>query len=296
MNRALIISFLLIFCAAASALAIVDSNSTTNTSNPNDGSPWGNVGTVNGSSGVYLGSGWVLTANHVGAGNITFDIGSFTYDGTSVRLINPSDSSQTDLVLFHLTTTPNLPSLTLASSTPIATSAVDLMGYGRIRGSAQQNYVTTSGTYVGFDWSSSGAKSWGTNRIDSGGVFTQQDLGNGTLQVFSTTFDQSGVLRTTDESQAAVNDSGGAVFYDDSVKGWELAGIVDAIGTLTNQPANTAVYGDRTDAADIATYRSQIVSVVPEPSACFLLIAGAGGFFGVKTARKKSRRRKIRCV
>src|SRR2546426_10430498 len=107
---------ILLLFLAAKAYAVVDANSTTNTSNPNDGSPWANVGSVNGASGIYIGNGWVLTASHVGAGTITFDIGTFAADGQTIRLTD--NDSSTDLLLFHLTLTPNLSALTLSASTP----------------------------------------------------------------------------------------------------------------------------------------------------------------------------------
>jgi hypothetical protein len=273
----------ILLCFFATRLfAIIDANSPTNTSDPGDGSPWGNVGHVNGASGIYIGDGWVLTANHVGAGTITFDIGTFTADGQTVRLQNP-DNSATDMLLFHLTLTPSLSALTLSSSTPGISSLVDMEGFGYIAGSAQKTYSTPSGTYTGFDWSGSQSKGWGTNRIQSG-VSTQVDLGNGALQVFSVNFSQT--LQTANEGQAATGDSGGAIFFKNGTT-WELAGMIDAIGTLTDQPANTAVYGDFTNAADIATYRSQIVSAVPEPATSALLVFGGGAIFFAALKKRK---------
>jgi hypothetical protein len=272
----------ILLCFFATKLfAIVDANSQTNTSDPADGSPWGNVGSVNSASGIYIGNGWVLTANHVGAGTITFDIGTFTADGQTVRLKNPNNSS-TDMLLFHLTLTPNLSSLTLSSSTPGINSLVDMEGFGYIAGSAEKTY--TPSNYIGFDWGSQ-SKSWGTNAIQSG-VSTQASLGNGAVQVFSLDFSQTG--QTANEGQVADGDSGGAIFFKNGAT-WELAGMIDAKGTLTNpnQPANTAVYGDFTNAADIATYRSQIVSAVPEPATSALLVFGGGAIFFAALKKRK---------
>ncbi|HXV37507.1 MAG TPA: hypothetical protein VEC18_10175, partial [Myxococcota bacterium] len=44
-----------------------------NTSAPADDPGWAHVGTRNNLSVVYLGRRWVLTANHVGVGNVTID-------------------------------------------------------------------------------------------------------------------------------------------------------------------------------------------------------------------------------
>ncbi|MDP9290943.1 MAG: PEP-CTERM sorting domain-containing protein [Verrucomicrobiota bacterium] len=278
------ISAILLFFAAT-AFAVVDANSTTNTSDPNDGSPWANVGSVNGASGEYLGNGWVLTAYHVGAGTITFDSGAFAWDGQQIRLTN-ADNTRTDLLLFHLTIAPNLAALSLSSSTPTAGSIVDMEGYGRIRGSDEKTYSTASGTYMGFDWSAAGAKSWGTNTIDSGGV-TTINQGFGPVHVFSMDFSKT--PQTLNEGEGALGDSGGAVFSFNGTT-LELAGMMDAIGTFPNQPANTAVYGNETYAADITYYRNQIATVtgIPEPSTIWMLALGSTAL-GL-AARSKRRR------
>jgi secreted trypsin-like serine protease len=111
-------------------------------------------------------------------------------------------------------------------------------------------------------------------------------LGNGALQVFSVNFSQT--FQTANEGQAATGDSGGAIFFKNGTT-WELAGMIDAIGTLTDQPGSTAVYGDFTNAADIATYRSQIVSVsnVPEPGPSALLVLGGGAIFFAALKKRK---------
>lgn len=272
-----LLAFVLLTFSGVRALAVVDSSSTTNTSNPGDGSPWGNVGTVNGSTGEYLGNGWVLTAYHVGSGSITFDIGTFAADGQSVRLKN-ADNSNADLLLFHLTLTPSLPSLALSSATPVAGSAVDMMGFGRIRGSSEKNYTWTGHTGNGFDWSAGGQKSFGTNTIAAGGLVTVND-GFGINESFVTDFTQSTPgPATAHEAQAALNDSGGAIFFKNGST-WELSGIMyaidDTIGGSNGQPGSIAVYGNVTYSADIASYRSQINAAIPEPSEWALLAVGA---------------------
>ena len=250
--------FLLIFVMAwcghrFSASAIVDASSRTNTSAPPDGSPWASIGQVNGSSGVYLGAGWVLTAAHVGANDANFGGTVFRWDGTSLRLTN-ADGSVTDMVMFHLRTLPPLPRMSLATATPAASSQVTLIGCGSIAGSAQTNI----GTYTGFYWSVNGLKSWGNNKVDPGGTrIINAGLGN--VTTFRPTFSSS--LQTSDEGQAAGGDSGGGVFQKNGST-WQLVGMLDAIGNLANQPSYTAVYNDLTYSADIATYRAQIVSTI----------------------------------
>ena len=272
----------LLACSVVRTLAVVDASSTTNTSNPGDGSPWGNVGTVNGSTGEYLANGWVLTAYHVGSGSITFDIGTFAADGQSVRLKN-TDNSNADLLLFHLTLTPGLPSLVLSSATPAAGAAVDMIGFGRIRGSSEKTYNWTDSFSVpqtgnGFDWSANGQKSYGTNTIAAGGLVTVND-GFGINESFVTDFTRSTPgPATAHEAQAALHDSGGAIFFKNGST-WELSGIMyaidDTIGGSNGQPGSIAVYDNVTYSADIASYRSQINAAIPEPSEWALLAVGA---------------------
>jgi hypothetical protein len=232
----------------------VDASSAANTNAPPDGSPWASVGTVNGASGIYLGAGWVLTAGHVGAGNLNLDSGPFIYDGNSQRLTN-SDGTVTDMVMFHLSRLPNLPKLLLTSTTPAANSQVDMIAYGKIAGSAQSNI----GSYTGFYWSTDGYKSWGNNKVNAG--LTTTDAGFGSVTLFSTDFVMPSHLTTSDPAQAAAGDSGGGVFQK-SGSNWELAGMIDLMGPTPGQTNGTAVYGDMTFAVDIATYRNEIVAIL----------------------------------
>ena len=59
---------------------------------PLDDPGWANVGTRGNLSVIYLGNGWVLTANHVGSGAVIFE--GQVYDeivGSRVRFQNPDD-------------------------------------------------------------------------------------------------------------------------------------------------------------------------------------------------------------
>ena len=62
---------------------------TGNTNAPADDPGWANVGVLGIGNGVYLGDRWVLTAAHVGAGEIV--LAGTTYaaeDGSAVQLTN----------------------------------------------------------------------------------------------------------------------------------------------------------------------------------------------------------------
>lgn len=244
---------------SARAYSVVDANSQSNTNPPPDGAPWSNVGSVNGASGIYLGSSWMLTAAHVGPGGVNLSGLFFPFDGTAYRLTN-SNGSATDMLLFHLGTTPTLSGVTLAASTPAALSQVDMIGFGHIAGSSQ----TTFGSYTGFNWSVNTFKSWGNNKINSGGV-TTINAGAGDISVFTTDFTSpttsGSTAQTSHEAEASTGDSGGGVFRLNGAQ-WELVGMLDAIGNLASQPASTAVYGDFTYCGNIPSYRSQILSLM----------------------------------
>ncbi len=236
-----------------SALAVVDANSAANTNAPTDGAPWSNVLEVNGASAVYIANGWVLTANHVGVADVLIGNTVYAHDGNSIRLTN-ANGTVTDLLLFHLAPVPPLAPVALVSSTPAASTAVDMIGYGLIAGSAQ----TSISGYTGFYWSQRAAQSWGNNKVDPGGA-VNIDAGDGVVNVISTTFTAPGASQSSNEAQAAAGDSGGGVFQS-TASGWQLAGTIVAVTQAV--PPNTAVYGDKTYAANIPTYRSQILSII----------------------------------
>src|ERR1043165_6376343 len=103
--------------------SIVVANSQSNTNAPVDGAPWSNVASVNGASGIYLGSSWMLTAAHVGAAGATFNGVFFPFDGLVYQLTN-SNGSLTDMILFHLGAAPPLSGVILAASTPVGLAPV----------------------------------------------------------------------------------------------------------------------------------------------------------------------------
>lgn len=252
--ESLILTVLLLALAAWPAKAVINASSNTNIYPPADGAPWGNVGQVNGASGLYVGNGWALTAVHVGPGDIYLNGVVYAYDGTSHRLTN-SDGTGTDMVVFHLKTVPPIPRLALTTSTPTALSTVDLIGCGHIAGSPQ----TSIFPYTGFYWSAGAAKSWGNCTVSVGGVAVYS-AGFGNVSEMSTDFkDPTSPAATSNEAEAAGGDSGGGVFEHTS-SGWQLVGMIDLITILPGQTNNTAVYGNNTLAADIATYGPQVAA------------------------------------
>ena len=266
--------------AVSAAAVIIDSVSGAgNVTDPAPNSVWDNVGIQNNAlSAVYLRNGWVLTANHSGPGDVWF--GGVLYPwvpGVSVRLSNP-DTSLADLVLFKLQTPfPPLSALSIrATSPPIGTSLI-LIGNGRNRGAA-----TTWNGFGGYLWGPGATKRWGTNDVENVNADSWEPFFENT-QLFGSRFDESNPPHS-DEAQAAVGDSGGAVSVDGSSH--ELAGIMIGIIVYNEQPAESALYTNLTLMADLSVYRDQInYWMLPEP------IGGLWAGAALVAALARSRRR-----
>jgi len=284
--------------AAAHGVIIDTDTGAGNTTAPDDNPGWANVGTVANGSAVYLGNRWAITATHVWTGPTTFS--GTTYQnvpGSEITLSNngaPGRTAYTDLVLYQLATDPGLPALTIASSTPSNASAVTMIGAGRDRGAfttwnvntATNPYTwTVSGSNVsaaGYLWDSTRTMRWGTNNIEGAGWINYTIDNLKSAYVVQTQFNDLGNF--SNEAQAAAGDSGGAMFHKNGST-WELAGIMLTIAAYNGQPA-AAVFGNNTFSADLSYYRSQIVQVVPEPSAVGLAAVGCAALFLVRRRKR----------
>jgi PEP-CTERM motif len=257
--------------------------------------------------GVYLGNGWMISAYHGvrnGSGGFSFgDVNlagtSYTVDAQSaVRLT--TGGSPADLAVFHLAgPEPSLPSVSLSAVTPVPASILAMAGNGRNRAVAETHWnvntipepdtwtITPSpGDRQGYFYLPGATKRWGNNLRTTDTLLTS-DTGFGITTLFRTAFSNDPTA-IANEAQGAPGDSGGGVFYFNGLN-WELSGIMLAVGTLNGQPAETAVFGDQTFIADIATYRSQITSIVPEPSTSLLAVLGTLGL-AARRRRKDFRR------
>lgn len=232
------------------------------------------VGSVNGSSGVYLGNGYAITASHVGPGTLTLTNPNGTTSNylqdtsvATVRLTNTSDGSGTDLFVFKLATTPALANLSIASTHVSTVTSFYLAGDGVDRAAAVTGGYTLGTTQ---------ALRFGQSTVDAIGTFSTVDGGGnvfGTQQGFGTLF-----TSVSGSAQAVSHDSGGGVFSTTLTNGANtLQGIILGMNTVTNQPANTAYYGDQTYSADLSYYLTQIddITGLPEPTALGLI--GLGG-------------------
>lgn len=296
-----------VFAAAVAvgpALGVVVSGGTgsTNTNAPAGLAEWNNVGRFNIGEGsaIYLGNRWVLTAWHVKADNnptqvqlagtwYGLDVGSWT------RLTNAS-GTYADMVLVRLTNSPPLPDVTLRSSAIPNNASLLMVGNGRLRHPTNSYWDATwtevygpPYTYSGFQmFLGHNQKRWGSNTIDN--AFKNVDIVyapySATTRSFRVTFDDGA---SADEAQAAIGDSGGAVFYKEGST-WQLAGMMHNINLLGGQPwPSTVVYGDQTWSANLTygTYHDQLAAAIPEPATVALwLLAGAAAVVASRRARR----------
>jgi hypothetical protein len=249
---------------------IIDSgDGSGNTTAPPDDPGWAYLGRVaSGLSAVYLGNGWVLSADHVLSGNVL--VGGVLYPwvpGSRVTILHDA-TTPADLAVWRLDPSPSLPLLELRASAPVVSSEAILAGNGLNRGAA-----TSWMGIGGYLWGTGSALRWGTNRIASTGFDIV--ISPRKTRSFSTDFSapppggpdpRCSAGSACPEAQAAYGDSGGGVFLKSGGL-WQLAGIMHSIGGYVGQPASTALYGNPTYSADLSFYRAQILAIVrPECS------------------------------
>lgn len=241
----------------AAAVIIASGDGSGNTTPPPDDPGFDHVAVLNGLSGVYLGGGWMLTAFHVGVQDAAFASGTHrAVPGSGVQL--ETAGSGTDLRLFRLETDPGLPGVPVASGPP--SGGLVMAGNGRHRGAATSWDPGAGPAIDGFAYGPGRTRRWGTNEPAG---FQTITISGRQIVAFYTAFDENAA--TEHEAQAAPGDSGGAVFAE-TAGGWELAGIMVAVGTFGGQPAQTALFGNTTWAADLSAYRDQILPVIAVPA------------------------------
>jgi hypothetical protein len=236
--------------APAAAVIIASGDGTGNTSAPLDDPGWDSVGKRHIFTGVYLGDAWVLTADHVGEGDIIF-AGTLrrAVPGSGVQLLTDG-VDPADLLLFRVESDPAVPAAAIASDPP--SGELVMIGQGRNRGAAI-NWMGIDGWAYG----AGRAMRWGTNEVEA----TSRMMSDGVRFTVCFSTDLSEGLPTEHEAQAAGGDSGGAVFAMGS-EGWELAGIMVTVIPYVGQPAQTVLYGNETWSAQLADYRDQILSIM----------------------------------
>jgi hypothetical protein len=248
--------YLLLGHHAGAVLVATPSPSNPRTSAPANGAPWDNVVQTIGASGVYLGGGWMLTAEHVFDDQIqpfvTYNSKQYLADlNKSYVLGNPLAAQilgltpKADLVLFRLQEAlPGLASISLG--TPTANMEITMIGFGS-------------------------GKSWGTNNIEGPYLQNAYDypaVTDNDFIGFYTDYDSA----TQTEGQGTSGDSGGVAFAFIGGQ-WKIVGIMNAI--------NTTVSPNQTLFSNISTYSSEISNIIatqgtiPETSTALLLLSSA---------------------
>lgn len=253
-QRLLIAFTCLMLAGPATAVLIASGDGTGNVTAPPADPGWSNVGSINGLSGVYLGGGWVLTANHVGIGPIALDGVSYAAAPESGIRLEHTPGVPTDLLLFRLIADPNLPSLPVPGVAPTLGSATTIVGFGRDRGVP---YTFTG--HAGWRWAYTYAKRWGTNAVNQ--ASSDRTINGSLLRAFGMTFDDLG--GSVPEAIVTTGDSGGAAFIDGS-----LAGILVAKWSFGGQTASSSVFGNGSYVADLSYYRNQLIQAIATVTAC----------------------------
>jgi hypothetical protein len=254
---------------------------------------WANSAhTLNYFNAVYLGDGWVLSANHTGVDGVEFTVGGTPYarvPNQTYRISNAGVSGLTgdaDLQLFRIQNDPGLPALSISSTPLNLTNQVMYIGFGLFRAAAESHWnvdtmtdpdtwtvnTTGSGDRSGY-YPSGNGKAWGTNNIANDSILGGMEASDGDITVavgntvaYLTTYDRAS--SNPFEAQAVGGDSGSPVFHKNSNGKWELAGIILANYIFNGQDqfpgfGNTlGVYDNATAFADLSSYRANILAIM----------------------------------
>jgi len=260
---------LIVGVASAAHAVIIDSGDGAGNIDPPPDFPWWHHvdQRLGGTSIIYLGNGWVLTARHVGMGSLLYGGTRYEPDpDTAVTFGDPD--SPTDLIAFRLARGKPWPALRLmefAATTPVPGEEVLMIGNGRNRGRRLRDERQGANSPLGWGWSAGSKKRWGTNRVAA--PYQVIDHGDTSTLAFSTRFDSLFMAGATPhEAQAATGDSGGAVFKrrdaNDPDSEWVLAGVIFTVNHPNGGPLETALYGDYTHAADLSVLRDELIEAV----------------------------------
>lgn len=279
----------------ASAIVFWNLGNDANQTDPGNGVPWNSVAKVVNSenstlsgSAVYLGNGFLLTANHV---TVNSNFSQVTFDNTNFFSIDPSFGTYgtqvapgVDMKVIKLTLNPagvNAVTLLAAPAELIAPATLISWGQGRTPS------VPLASTNVTWGDDSTSTKRWGLNEPKFLGSVPYDYLG--TIAGASGPGFVPGGLGDA-EASVALYDSGSGLFQEiDST--WYLIGIT----TSTDDGGSTdfgidsslsAQRGDRDFFARISSYDEQITALVPEPSIVSLLaLSAAAAMFSLRRRR-----------
>ncbi len=264
LRSALFLATALLGVPSARALIIygtgpTDVNNALNTTAPASGAPWLNVVQFGGNNatGIYLGNGCILTANHVQPvpGSVTINGLLYTMDPAFAPLQILDGATVVDMKLVKILGIPDgngtrvLPPLPVVQKLPLNYSttadlnlACTIIGWGV----GKDAIVLNQGWLWGDN--STRAERWGTNKTLSSAVSAVYDTYN--YEALETSFRRSLGSNT---SQITIGDSGSGLFQQ-FVGVWKLSGLTT---TVLQYQSNAALYdgdllapGDQPDAAN----------------------------------------------
>ncbi len=312
MRKVLLASALLMVTSAhpAQAMVLWGLDNSANHSNPGTGAPWGSAAKVVNSDGsllsgsaVYLGDGFLLTANHVTM-DLTYSF--VTFDEVEFFSIDPAfnDGSRAygknvaagvDMAVFKLTSLPA--SATAATMLPTATesfgatASATLIGWGVGRVASAPPYTNS----VAWGDATTSDKRWGVNAPRSTTTLAYSNAG--TNYSYQTLVTYAGTTNAPIPSNRGLGDSEASATLYDSGSGlfqniggdWYLIGLTTAVETngTSNYGNDSSSGGDANYFARISTYDQQITALIPEPSIVSLLALATAGICAMTLYSRK---------
>ena len=279
-------AFLLAAQLPASAIVFWNLGNEANQTDPGTGVPWNSVAKIydpsnNAISGsaVYLGNGYLLTANHVYVGP-NFDTNNYSrvsFDNINSYIIDPFFGNYgtqvapgVDMKVIKLTLDPSgVNAVTLMTAPDELIAPATLVGWGKGRDPA----VPLASTNVTWGDDATATKRWGLNEPKFAGSAPYDYLG-AIAGASGPGFVPGGLGDA--EASVALYDSGSGLFQEIN-NVWYLIGITTSTddGGSTDfgvDSVESAERGDRDFFARISSYDEQITALVPEPSTASLLV------------------------
>jgi hypothetical protein len=270
---------------AAPAVLFWNLDNDANQTDPGTGVPWNSVAKVVNTdnsllsgSAVYLGSGFLLTANHVTVdasfSRVTFDNLNFYDVDPTFGTYGTQVATGVDMKVIRLTLDPSgVNAVTLLSSPVEQIAPATLIGWGKGRDPA----VPLGSTNVTWGDESTAAKRWGLNEPKFVGT-VPYDLIGAIAGASGPGFVPGGLGDA--EASVALYDSGSGLFQE-IASTWYLIGITTSTedGGSTDFGIDSPSAPERGDAdyfARISSYHKQVTALVPEPSTISLLALSAG--------------------